>query len=87
MIKTSKDKIKSKDALDAEFEDEFKKRTKEERDEIQKRYGTTQAYLENQDRLRKIAKDLVNHYVDEILPNGYKAMVVASSVLAAVRYQ
>jgi type I restriction enzyme R subunit len=85
--KTSKDKIKSKDALDAGFEDEFKKRTKEERDEIQKRYGTLQAYLENEDRLRKIAKDLVNHYVDEILPNGYKAMVVASSVLAAVRYQ
>lgn len=85
--KTSKDKIKSKEAFDAEFEDEFKKRTKEERIEIQKRYGTMQAYLENMDRLRKIAKDLVNHYVDEILPNGYKSMVVASSIIAAARYQ
>jgi type I restriction enzyme R subunit len=85
--KTSKDSIKAKEALEAEFEDVFKDRTKEEKDEIQKRYGTMQAYLENMDRLRKIADDLVNHYVDDILPNGYKAMVVASSVLAAARYQ
>ena len=85
--KTSKDSIKAKEALEAEFEDVFIDRTKEEKDEIQKRYGTMQAYLENMDRLRKIADDLVNHYVDEILPNGYKAMVVASSVMAAARYQ
>lgn len=85
--KTTKDKIKSKEAFDAEFEDVFREQSREEKEEIQKRYGTMQAYLENMDRLRKIAKDLVNHYVDEILPNGYKAMVVASSVLAAARYQ
>jgi type I restriction enzyme R subunit len=85
--KTTNDNIKSKEAFDAEFEDVFKKQSKEEKEEIQKRYGTMQAYLENMDRLRKIAKDLVNHYVDDILPNGFKAMVVASSVLAAARYQ
>lgn len=85
--KTSQDSIKAKEAFDREFEDEFKERTKEEREEIQKRYGTMQAYLENMDRLRKIADNLVNHYITEILPNGYKAMVVASSVLAAARYQ
>lgn len=85
--KTSKHNIKDKEAFDREFEDVFKERTKEEREEIQRRYGTMQAFLENMDRLRKIAKDIVNHYVDEILPNGYKAMVVASSVLAAARYQ
>ena len=43
--KTSKDSIKAKEALEAEFEDVFKDRTKEEKDEIQKRYGTMQAYL------------------------------------------
>lgn len=85
--KTSQDDIKGKEAFDSEFEDVFKERTKEEKEEIQKRYGTMQVYLENMDRLTKIANDLVNHYVDEILPNRYKAMVVASSVLAAARYQ
>lgn len=85
--KTSHDSIQAKEAFDREFEDQFKERTKEEREEIQKRYGTMQAYLENMDRLRKIADDLVNHYINEILPNGLKAMVVASSVLGAARYQ
>src|SRR5690554_4532378 len=85
--KTTNDSIKSKEAFDAEFEDVFKKQTKEEREEIQKRYGTMQAYLENMDRLRKIARDIVKHYVEDILPNGFKAMVVGSSILAAARYQ
>jgi len=85
--KTSQDSIKAKQELDDAFEDEFRERSKEEKEEIQKRYGTMQAYLENMDRLRKISKDIVNHYVDEILPNGFKAMVVANSVLAAARYQ
>ncbi|WP_343658906.1 HsdR family type I site-specific deoxyribonuclease [Chryseobacterium sp.] len=85
--KTTSDIIVDRDELDHAFEDVFKERTKEEKEEIQKRYGTMQAYLENMDRLRKIATDLVNHYIDEILPNGYKSMVVANSVLAAARYE
>ena len=85
--KTTNDKIKDKEAFDAEFEDVFKKQSKEEKEEIQKRYGTMQLYLENKDRLRKIAKNLVKHYVDDILPNGFKAMVVGSSIVAAARYQ
>lgn len=85
--KTTSDKITDREELDHAFEDVFRERTKEEKEEIQRRYGTMQAYLENMDRLRKIAFDLVNHYIDEILPNGYKAMVVASSVLAAARYE
>ncbi|EGV43643.1 type I restriction endonuclease subunit R [Bizionia argentinensis JUB59] len=85
--KTTNDNIKSKEAFDAEFEDVFKKQSKEEREEIQKRYGTMRAYLESMDRLRKIAKNIVNHYVNDILPNGFKAMVVGSSILAAARYQ
>lgn len=85
--KTTKDNIINREEMDSAFEDVFAERTKEEKEEIQKRYGTMQAYLENMDRLRKIAIDLVNHYVDEILPNGYKAMVVANSVLAAARYE
>ena len=46
-----------------------------------------QAYLENMDRLRKIAEDIVEHYTTEILVNGFKAQVVASSIRAAARYE
>jgi hypothetical protein len=31
--------------------------------------------------------DLVDHYIDDILPDGFKAQVVCHSKLAAVRYQ
>lgn len=85
--RTSKDRIIDSDAFQDEFEDMFKDRTPEERQEIQKRYGTMLAYLENMDRLRKIAQDIVRHYVAEILPNGFKAQVVASSIIAAARYK
>lgn len=85
--RTSKDRIIDSDAFQDEFEDMFKDRTPEERQEIQKRYGTMLAYLENMDRLRKIAQDIVRHYVSEILPNGFKAQVVASSIIAAARYK
>lgn len=46
-----------------------------------------QAYLENMDRLRKIAEDIVEHYTTEILVNDFKAQVVASSVRAAACYE
>lgn len=85
--RTSKDRIIDSDAFQDEFEDMFKDRTPEERQEIQKRYGTMLAYLENMDRLRKISQDIVRHYVAEILPNGFKAQVVASSIIAAARYK
>ena len=85
--KTSKDTIKDKEGLYREFEDVFKERTQEERLEIQKRYGTMRSYLENMDRLRNIAEDIVKHYTSEIMVNGFKAQVVGSSILAAARYE
>ncbi len=85
--RTSKDKMTDPDAFQKAFEDIFSKQTAEEREEIKKRYGTMQAYLDNKDRLEKIANDLVDHYILEILPNGFKAMVVSNSILAACRYK
>ena len=83
----SDDSIPYKDEFDEAFEQTFRNRTTEERIEIQQRYGTMIAYLENADRIMKIARDILTHYVTEILPNGFKAQVVASSIMAAVRYK
>jgi type I restriction enzyme R subunit len=87
MGKVSKDKIEDKEAFDAEFEDMFELRTEAEKEEIQRRYGSLIAYLESKDRIAAIAKDIVDHYYQDILVNGFKAQVVASSVIAAVRYK
>jgi type I restriction enzyme, R subunit len=43
--------------------------------------------LEAEQRIAAIAKDLVQHYLAHIFPNGFKAQVVWHSKLAAVRYQ
>lgn len=83
----SMDSIPNKEEFEAEFEKTFQMRTADEKNEIKKRYGTMIAYLENADRIMKNAEDMLTHYVSEILPNGFKAQVVASSILAAVRYK
>ena len=81
------DDIPEKEDFDDEFENMFKNHTEKERQEIQKRYGTVTAYLESEDRVKEISKKIMEHYVSEILPNGFKAMVVSSSIIAAVRYK
>lgn len=68
------------------FEELFNARTEKERLEIMKRYGGMEAYLESNERVKRISEDLFNHYITEVLPNGFKAMVVSSSITAACRY-
>ena len=65
----------------------FKERSEAEKLEIQRRYGSFIAYLESKDRIAEISKDIINHYYQDILVNGFKAQVVASSIVAAVRYK
>ncbi len=85
--RTSKDQILNKEMFKQEFEDMFRDRSEEERQEIQKRYGTLTAYLESKDRIKKIAEDIIEHYTQEVLPNGLKAQVVGTSIVAACRYK
>lgn len=83
---TSKDAISNKGEFDGKFEDLFVELTKEQQEEIKKRYGTKGDILEAPKRIEAIAADMVRHYVENILPNGYKAQVVSSSRRAALRY-
>lgn len=85
--KVSKDLLDDKEIFDAEFEDMFKQRTEAEKMEIQRRYGSFIAYLESKERISLISKDIINHYYNDILVNGFKAQVVASSIVAAIRYK
>jgi len=85
--KTADTALNEKHAFDTKFEDLFSDRTDEELLAIKKKYGATGDILEAEQRIDAIARDLVDHYVDNILPNGFKAQVVCHSKLAAVRYQ
>jgi len=95
--RTSKDFIKppmvaengavTQTSIDDLFEDLFKDHTSEEKEAITQKYGTYSKVLEAQDRINRIAKDIVEHYRTNILPNKFKAQVVVSSRCAAVRYK
>jgi type I restriction enzyme R subunit len=85
--RTSKDAIKDGKALDDIFEDMFKEYTQEEREAIQKKYGTKTDVLEAPKRIEVIAADIIEHYRKNIMPNGFKAQVVTTSRRAAIRYK
>ena len=85
--KTADTALNEKHAFDTKFEDLFRDRSEAELLAIKKKYGATGDILEAEQRIGAIARDLVGHYIDNILPNGFKAQVVCHSKLAAVRYQ
>jgi type I restriction enzyme R subunit len=68
------------------FADVFSEYTLEERLQILG-YASRQAYLEAEATIKAKATDMVEHYVNQIFANGYKAQVVAVSREAAVRYK
>jgi type I restriction enzyme R subunit len=85
--KTVDTAINERAEFDNKFEDLFRERTEQEILIIKKKYGTLGDIFEAEKRIEAIAKDIVKHYIENILPNGFKAQVVTSSKLAAVRYQ
>lgn len=85
--KTADTAIYDKHGFDTKFENLFKDRSDEEIAAIRQRYGATGDILEAEDRVEEIANDLVKHYVQKVLPSGYKAQVVCSSKQAALHYQ
>jgi type I restriction enzyme, R subunit len=50
-------------------------------------YGSREAYLEAKPTIEAKAKDMVDHFLTHVFPNGFKAQVVATSREAAVRYK
>lgn len=78
--------VRDGSSLDELFEDFFADKSEEELEAIKKRYATKGNVLEAKLLIEDKAADMLRHYVTNILPNGYKAQVVAYSRLAAVRY-
>ena len=79
--------VKDAPSLDQLFEDMFCTYTKEELAIIKAKYGTAGDVLEAPLLIEQKARDMLRHYVGVILPEGYKAQVVATSRRAAVLYR
>ncbi|MDW5551645.1 type I restriction endonuclease subunit R [Methanosarcina sp.] len=59
----------------------------EEKEAIKKKYITKEEIAASSPRLRAIALDLVKHYEEYIMPNGFKAQIVAVNRKAAIKYK
>lgn len=84
--RTAQGAIKDGTSMDALFEDLFREHSNEELEFIKKRYATKGNIFDAPALIDDKARDILRHYVTNILPNGYKAQVVAYSRLAAIRY-
>lgn len=78
--------VADKAGMDTAFADVFSDYNLQQRLEILG-YGSRDAYLEAVPTIAAKAKDMVDHYLEHVFPNGYKAQVVATSREAAVRYK
>lgn len=84
--RTHNAEIPDQKAMDTAFADVFSDCNLQQRMEILG-YGSRDAYLEAEPTIEAKAKDMVEHYLTHVYPNGYKAQVVACSREAAVRYK
>jgi len=78
--------IKDGASLDELFEDLFRQHSAQELEAIKQKYATKGHIFDAPALIADKARDILRHYVTNILPNGYKAQVVAYSRLAAIRY-
>jgi type I restriction enzyme, R subunit len=78
--------VKDAPGLDQLFEDMFRDYERNELAVIKAKYATEGDVLEAPLLIEKKARDMLRHYVDVVLPEGYKAQVVATSRQAAVTY-
>ena len=85
--RTAEGLVESTAKLDAKFDNLFADRTEQELNFIRNKYAGEGDVLEAPKLIAEKAKDMLEHYVSEVLPNGFKAQVVATSRLASVRYR
>lgn len=84
--RTSEGTVEDGQDMDQLFEDLFKDRTPEELEKIKQKYATRGHVMEAPALIADKARDMLHHYVENILPNGFKAQLVAVSRRAAIRY-
>jgi type I restriction enzyme R subunit len=79
--------VEHTDRLDQKFEDLFRDYTEAEKQVIKNKYAAEGDVLEAPKLIAEKAADMLRHYIRAVLPNGFKAQVVAVSRLAAIRYR
>jgi type I restriction enzyme, R subunit len=79
--------VQTPEELNAALVEAYPDATPEELEATRRRYSTRGAVLAAPKSIALKAADILEHYVDVVLPAGFKAQLVAVSREAAVRYQ
>ncbi len=72
--------------LDPIFDAELAHLTDEQREQVKKKEVTMRRIAEAEDRIEMIAHDIVKHYRENFMADGFKGQVAAVSQKAAARY-
>lgn len=84
--RTADGKVKDAPSLDAVFEDMFRDYRPEELAIIKAKYATEGDVMEAPMLIEQKAHDMVRHFASVVLPEGFKAQVVATSRQACMTY-
>jgi type I restriction enzyme R subunit len=84
--RTADGMVKDAPGLDELFEDMFRDYTPQELALIKAKYATEGDVLEAPLLIEQKARDMIRHYASVVMPEGYKAQVVATSRQAAITY-
>ena len=84
--RTAEGFVKDAPGLDQLFEDLFRDYTPEELAVIKAKYATEGDVLEAPLLIEQKASDMIRHYASVVLPEGFKAQVVATSRQATITY-
>lgn len=84
--RTHRANVPDREGADRKFEDVFSENSLNERLQVLG-YGSRRAYMEANATIEAKARDMVDHYVAQVFPNGFKGQVVACSREAAAKYK
>ena len=85
--RTADGAVKGASTLDEVVFEWFVGLSADERDALLKKYAGVAEILEAPELIAAKARDMLRHYVSTVMPQRFKAMVVASSRRACVRYR
>ena len=79
--------VKGASRMDELFMLWFDGLTDDQRKTLQQRYATAAQVVEAPELIEAKAKDVLRHYIATVMPDGFKAMIVATSRKACLRYR
>jgi type I restriction enzyme R subunit len=74
-------------AIEEEFDKMTDQLTEDDRKELAKRAGKKSNFVHGEQRIKDIAAHITRHYLDNVEPNGFKAMIVCYDRFACVQYK